>query len=280
VSLPRWRRRIERALLEARFAAFKPGVMHQFYIVTAAYNVEDFLAQSVESVCAQNYPASHVTHVVVDDASTDGTYAVALALRERFADRALEVRRTSENRGGCANYTAAFRAAAPASIVLQVDGDDWLPDPDVLAFLNMVYHDPEVWLTYNSWQTPAGERAGNCQPVPERVVRNNTFREAAWVSSHLHSFRAQLFAHVHDESMRDPATGEHWRAAVDMAQFLPMLELAGDHALHIERPLYVYNLHGGSIMNTRRKEQADCEQRIRSLERYVPLGALEGALAP
>ena len=59
--------------------------------------------------------------------------------------------------------------------------------------------------------------------------------------------------------MRDPATGDYWKAAVDMAQFLPMMELAGEHARHIERSMYVYNLHGGSIMNTRRKEQSDCE---------------------
>jgi glycosyltransferase involved in cell wall biosynthesis len=69
----------------------------------------------------------------------------------------LEIVSNPDRRGGCRNYTDGFRRGRPGDIVLQVDLDDWLPDEDVLAFLNMIYHDPDVWLTYTTaWLFPTG----------------------------------------------------------------------------------------------------------------------------
>jgi hypothetical protein len=145
----------------------------------------------------------------------------------------------------------------------------------VLSYLNLLYQDPEVWMTYNTWVFPDGRAALNCQPIAERVVRENTFRDAPWSSSHLHSFRAKLFRHVRDESLTDPETGDFFRSAVDMAHYFPMLELAGSHARHVQRVLYVYNLNATSIQSHDRERQLACEKRIRALERYRPLAALE-----
>jgi hypothetical protein len=54
-------------------------------------------------------------------------------------------------------------------------------------------------------------------------------------------------------------------------------KLSGTHARHVERVLYVYNLHSGSIENSQREKQLGCEKRIRSLERYRPLATLDGS---
>ncbi|HZO13274.1 MAG TPA: hypothetical protein VFB62_08440, partial [Polyangiaceae bacterium] len=135
--------------------------------------------------------------------------------------------------------------------------------------------DPDVWMTYNTWVFPDGRPARNCHPIDSGIMRENRYREEAWMASHLHSFRAKLFGHVRDESMLDPQTGEPWSSAVDMAQYFPMLELAGSHARHLERILYVYNMHDGSIQNANRERQLDCERRIRALERYQPLETLD-----
>ena len=70
--------------------------------------------------------------------------------------------------GGCANYTLGFRRAPAGSIVIQVDGDDWLPDDQVLAYLNMVYHDRDVWMTYNTWVGPDGLPALFNRAIPGR----------------------------------------------------------------------------------------------------------------
>lgn len=256
---------------EARFRAARPRHWHRFFIVSAGYNVEGPVERHLRSVREQRYPPGYFEHLLIDDASTDRTLAVVEDFSRRFPDHPLHVDANAHNLGGCANYTRAFRSAPAKSLVLQLDADDWLFDRDVLRYLNLVYQDPHVWMTYNTWVSPEGEPGVNCMPVPPSVIGRLGYRDISWHTSHLHSFRAELFSHVRDESMRDPATGDYWRAAVDMAQYLPMLELAGHHARHIHRPMYVYNMHAGSIELSRRQEQLACEQRIRAGERYRPL---------
>ena len=72
----------------------------------------------------------------------------------------------------------------------------------------------------------------------------------------------------------DPETGHYWMSSVDLAHYLPMLELAGHHARHLVRITYVYNLHDQSIFLSGRDAQVRCERRIRLLPRYRPLRSL------
>lgn len=247
---------------------------YPFHVVSAARNVAPWIERHLESVFTQAYPHHLIRHVLVDDASTDETRPLVEAWLSRHPRNSVEYIRNTERLGGCANLTREFRKAPRGSIVLQVDGDDWLPDPGVLEFLNRVYQDSKVWMTSNSWEFPDGRRAANSEPVPERVVAEAGYRDYRWITSHLHSFRRELFDHVEDSSLLDPTTGEYWSSAVDMAHYLPMLELAGEHARHVHRVTYVYNPHEGSIINADRERQRACELRIRSLPRYAPLGEL------
>jgi hypothetical protein len=134
-------------------------------------------------------------------------------------------------------------------------------------------------MTYNTWCFPDGRASSNSEPIPQRIVAANGYRDYRWIASHLHSFRSELFGHVREESLKDPETGEYFRSAVDMAHYFPMLELAGHHARHLDRITYVYNLHERSILNSKREAQRASEQRIRQLERYAPLPRLEGNTA-
>jgi glycosyltransferase involved in cell wall biosynthesis len=258
-----------------RQQVFVPRVHHDFFIVTAAYGASAHIAKTLRSVACQRYPKRRIHHLVIDDASPDGTSDL---VRRWIADAAprhdVALWANDANQGGCANYTRGFRAAPSDSIVLQLDGDDWLPDLEVLSYLNMLYHDPDLWMTYNSWRTPRGRPAIHHYRVPEDVIAGGELRRHSWRSSHLHSFRARLFRHVRDESLIDPETGSWWRYAVDQSHYLPMLELAGSRARHLDRFTYVYNLHEASVLNLRREEQLACERRIREQAPYVPLDAL------
>jgi glycosyltransferase involved in cell wall biosynthesis len=268
-------RRLRTLFDDFRLRVHKPKLHHEFLIVTAAYNAETFVRKHLASTSGQKYPKERYRHLIIDDASTDATGDIVQDVARNSSN--VDYVRNTERRGGCANLTRAFRDADPGSIVLQVDGDDWLPDPHVLSYLNLLYQDPELWMTYNTWSFSDGRAALNSSPIPEHVVSARSYRDEAWTSSHLHSFRAKLFRHVREESLIDPETGDYFHSAVDMAHYFPMLELSGAHARHVERVLYVYNLHSGSIENNQREKQLGCERRIRSLERYGPLASLDGS---
>lgn len=263
-----------RRAAEVRLALFRSRSPHTFCIVSAGHNVAKFVERHMDSIATQDYDSTRVHHVIVDDASTDGTGDIVDQRIERRGASGLRRVHNDVRRGGCANLTRAFREAPAESIVLQVDADDWLPDPRVLAYLDMLYHDPDLWMTYNSWVFPDGRASLNSDPIPRRIVERNAFRDHSWISSHLHSFRRELFDHVEEQSLMDPETGDYWTAAVDMSHYFPMLELAGAHARHVRRITYVYNEHPGSLISAKREHQLACEKRIRALPRYGRLVSL------
>lgn len=263
-----------RAITDLQASLRPPKRQHTFFIASAAHDASGWIERHLASIAGQRYPLERVEHVILDDASSDDTAEVARRALRKLPSLRTRVERNESQLGGCANLTRLFRSAPAESIVLQVDADDWLADPGVLAYLNHLYQDPELWMTYNSWQFPDGSPSTNSRPLPRGVTRRSAFREHIWVTSHLHSFRKELFDHVREDSLIDPETGEYFRSAVDMSHYFPMLELAGRRARHVPRILYVYNLHAGSLIASKRDKQLACERRIRALPRYAPLPSL------
>ena len=99
-------------------------------VVTPCYNAAPFVAETIESVLAQTHPS--VEQIVVDDASTDGSWEVI----ERYvALHPGQVRgvRLEANRGGS---HARNRGAelARGEMVMFLDADDTI-EPDTLAAL-------------------------------------------------------------------------------------------------------------------------------------------------
>ena len=90
-------------------------------VIIPCHNVAGLLPQALRSVHAQTLPAAEV--VVVDDGSTDGTWAV---IEEAMADHPGLVRGIrQENRGACAARNAGLRACS-GEWVQFLDADDEL----------------------------------------------------------------------------------------------------------------------------------------------------------
>jgi len=85
------------------------------------HNHERFLAEAIESVLAQDFPAGDMEVLVVDDGSTDSTPQVAA----HYCDR---IRYIRKDNGGQASALNLGFAEARGEIVALLDGDDvWLP---------------------------------------------------------------------------------------------------------------------------------------------------------
>jgi glycosyltransferase involved in cell wall biosynthesis/SAM-dependent methyltransferase len=96
-------------------------------VIITCYNYGHFLAEAIESVRQQTYPAREI--VVVDDGSTDNTQAVATAYPE-------VVYLYQHNQGLSAARNTGIRQSKGQYLVF-LDADDWL-FPDALA-LNVSY---------------------------------------------------------------------------------------------------------------------------------------------
>ncbi len=82
------------------------------------YNHEAFIEAAIESVLAQDFPASETEILVVDDGSTDDTPEVV----RKFAPRVRLLRKA--NGGQASGFNAAIPEAR-GEILAFLDGDDW-----------------------------------------------------------------------------------------------------------------------------------------------------------
>ena len=267
------RRAVGRGIEILRYGLARPCGNRHFHIVSAQRNMGDAALKCLDSVYSQRYPREFVRHIFIDDASTYNTPSLIEHWLGDHPDHKVEFIRNSERLGMLANNMTGFGLAEPTAIGIELNGDDWLPDAGVLRFLNKVYNDPGVWMTYNTVR-----RIDGIIPLPlapkRRVTAERSFRSAPWATSALHTFRIPLFRHLRSESLIDPETGKPWELAQDQAIYLPMLEMAGNHARNIYRVTLTYNFHENSDENVNRRSQLHAAQRIRSRPPYVELRSL------
>jgi hypothetical protein len=176
--------------------------------------------------------------------------------------------------GGCANNLAGFRMATPGSIICELNGDDLLPDPGVISYLNKVYQNSEVWMTYNTIKTSKGDLVKPL-PIPRKIIESNSYRKYAVFGRHLHTFRHALFTHLREESLIDPHTGEFFASGDDQAFYFCLQELSGKHARHLYRTTYIYNFNGYAEDYGDTREQAQRKRRILAMSPYQPLASLD-----
>lgn len=263
-------------LLEAlKYSMQRPNGYKPFWIVSCTRNAGDWAVKCLDSVNAQDYPRDCFKHLFINDASNDQTGDLINRWLVDHPGHNVLYRCNDHRLGGTANTVCGFELAPPGSVVIEVNGDDWLSDAGILRFLNKVYADPEIWMTYNSYKFSDGRIAEQCRAYPRRVVRENSFREhRRWISSHLHTFRAEVFSHLRAETLLDPETGQYWESADDMAIYLAMLELCGSHSRHLSRVNYVYNYHQSSHESFESEKSLARALRIKRLPKHAPLDKL------
>lgn len=117
-------------------------------VVTPCYNAAPFLAATIASVLAQTYP--HVEHIVVDDGSTDESWAVAQGCAERLPAERLRTLRLPANRGG-SHARNRGAALARGEYLMFLDADDLLA-PDALEALVGTLREQPMSVALCPWQ--------------------------------------------------------------------------------------------------------------------------------
>lgn len=87
-------------------------------VVIPAYNMEAFIAETLDSVLASDYPNFEV--VVVDDGSSDNSYAIA----QGYAKRDKRVRVLRKENGGVSSARNMAISQARGELILPVDSDN------------------------------------------------------------------------------------------------------------------------------------------------------------
>lgn len=221
------------------FSCMASAIEKSFVIVTASYNNQQWFQLNLDSVFMQKYDNWRL--IYIDDFSTDGTADLVehYVKEKKFQDRVTLIRNSSR-RGHLANQYDAINSISKHEIVVNLDGDDWLAHENVLGYLNNIYKDSKVWMTYGQFQFLSNKKVGHCAPLPKEYLDENKIRSLpVFIFSHLRTFYAGLFQKL---EMKDLIyEGNFYPRGADMATMYPMVEMAGEHIKFIPEVLYIYN---------------------------------------
>lgn len=245
---------------------------NRFVIISTVYNKSKWVRFNVNSVKQQSY--SNYFAVYGYDKSTDDTLE-HLTDAVRSDDKFLIY--DNPNPGCFLNcFMGVYRhlkdtgLISPDDIVVEIDGDDWLLHPFVLQYLNQIYQNDNIWMTYGQYiHYPSGEVGGHYHlQLEDYVDQQNSYRINTFPYSHLKTYKAFLVDKIDDSDLTDPTTGKYFNAAADFALCMPLVELAGKNRIfRVSEPLYVYNASDSleSETNNRLDLQKQVEARIRQI---------------
>ena len=241
---------------------------NHYKIIVPFYNVEKWIKICIRSIKKQSN--KNFQCVLIDDASTDNTVSVIKA--EIKNDKRFFLLENKNNLGALENIYNAIQFSKPSDedIIVNLDGDDWFANPNVIDTLNQ-YYTGDCLITYGSHAIyPGGGRGKFCQsPVPNHINEKKLFRESPWMTSALRTFKYKLWKKIQVEDLKD-SSGNFYKTAWDLAYMFPMLEMAGKRSKFVEEIVYVNNQHDHNdhVIPEKRHSQLKNETEIRKKKKY------------
>lgn len=217
--------------------------------IVLTYQFESYIAQSIESVLAQDYPPELLEVIVIDDGSTDRT-------REAIAPYLDRVRYIHKENGGLlSSVNRGFAEATGELLALQSGDDMWTPRKLALQ-VEIMRSRPEVGLVYGDMEVVDNDQRvlhrsfwekEGITPHRGRVlgplVRSN------FVSGGTMIVRAELRERFHP--FPEHAGWEDWWTAVRVAE---VAELE-----YVSEPMLRYRFHGANMNLGADREQAQAK---------------------
>ena len=205
-------------------------------ILTGFYNAENYIERCLTTIMNQKYKdfTCYITH----DHSTDNSTNLVKEFIKKD-DRFILVEKSDKKLYQTGNFDTVIRNNPDIKdneILIEVDGDDYLPDSDVFTRIKAVYEDKDVWIANGSFQYSNGQNG-----FAQRQVGFDNLRHARFTASHIRTWRAFLWRSINEEDLRDE-NGDYWQWSGDLCFMYPMLEMAGEeHYRFMNEINYVYN---------------------------------------
>ncbi len=202
-------------------------------IIIPTYNSEQWISKCVQTVLDQTYIDWEM--IIINDGSTDNTKNILYS----FSDKRITCIHNKNNGGSpLKSFCQGITLTNEEDIIVTLDGDDWLYSNDVLEYLNFIYTDPNILVTYGQFVPSDNSYANHCVQIKSTINHRKHMND--WRYSHLRTFRKILWKYINQEDLKE--NGDYFETAGDVALFLPILELAGvDRIKFIDKILYVYN---------------------------------------
>ena len=194
----------------------------KFFVITVCRDGDEFLSQCVDSVLSQTHTDWTMCIVVDDSMSAVGAKTLSVANKLKNKSSRIRVVANRDRLYALRNLVENIDRYCPHdAVVVELDGDDYLADKQVLSVLDKEYSaDDQLDVLWTQFRNIGG-KVGFCRALPAKANPATH----PWVSSHLKTFRKRVLWGVRREVFLDES-GKWWKTATDRAFFLPMLSLA------------------------------------------------------
>jgi glycosyltransferase involved in cell wall biosynthesis len=229
--------------------------------VSCFWNAENYIKNCIRTLKSQKDDNFEV--YLIDDMSTDNSVEVIKKLID--GDNRFKLVVNTEKKFKLRNLNELISTFDDEDIVIEIDGDDFLYNNEVVGDIRKVYSDKKVWLTNGSFMYSNGNRGFSSECNPD-TVRKDDFR-----FSHLRTWKTFLWKSIPQDYFRDD-DGSYFKSAADVAYTFSLLELAGKENYRFLPNLYYvynegspYNDHkDGSATGLGHREQVRCSGIIRN----------------
>jgi glycosyltransferase involved in cell wall biosynthesis len=204
-------------------------------ILTTLYNAEKYVERCIGSIMGQK--KGDFKCYITDDMSTDNSVAIVKDMIQ--GDNRFVLIENKEKMYQPGNYDQIIRGdygIDDNDIIIEIDGDDWLPDSLVFDRILNTYMDENIWIANGSFRYSDGRMGFAAPPINVDNIRYEPF-----TASHLRTWKAFLWRAIEADYLKDE-NGVYWEVAGDLAFMFPMIEMAGnEHYKFMPEINYIYN---------------------------------------
>jgi len=268
-----WERRYTNLI---EFENRKSGNEQPITVVSTFYNAQSYISKFIESIATQDYDNYKV--YMVDDASTDNTLTVVKQFLNSLPteiQNKFYIIENKTNYGAVYNQVNVLRSIADTnSIVMIIDGDDWLVnDNTIFNYYNSIY-DGTTEFTYGSCWSVVDNIPLISQPYPDHIKQTKSYRQHRfnWILpyTHLRTFKAELIKKIPDSNFKD-SDGNWYRAGGDGSTFYSLIESADPDKVKCLQDI-VYNYNDANPLND---YKVNSEEQNRNASQIVSKKSIE-----
>ncbi len=236
-------------------------------ILTGFYNAEEYIERALGSIMGQSY--TDYTCYITHDLSTDNSVVL---IKDMIKDdpRFILIDDNEKKLYQAGNFDKVIRNNPNISddeLLIEVDGDDYLPDSNVFKRINELYLDSDVWIANGCFKYTNGSLGFSSKQQNFDNLRGNNF-----TASHIRTWRAFLWRAIKEEDLKDE-NGDYWQWSGDLCFMYPMLEMSGEEHYRFMTDInYVYNAE--NPINEHKVDISmvnDHASRIRAKQKYEKL---------
>lgn len=236
--------------------------------VVCVWNAEKYIKNCIRTLKSQIDKDFKV--FIIDDVSIDDTVEITKSLIT--GDDRFTLIVNKEKKFKLKNLDELIPTFDDEDIIIELDGDDFLLNTDVVSDIRKIYSEGDVWLTNGSFMYSSGNPGFSSKCNPD-TVRKDVFR-----FSHLRTWKTFLWKAIPKDYLKDN-NGEYFKSAADVAYTFSLLELAGEENYRfLPKLYYVYNEQSpyndhkpGSATGGGLPEQERCSNIIRNKQKLKKL---------